>query len=944
MNTPRPRRPGSGPLPRRPPTTGPMRPLPPGPIPQRTAAPDPGKGRWIAVVAGVIAAISATIALVPGKKPPAPEPVVESKPPPKIVPQAPPPPPTAPPLPAPVPEPPPPPKKPKQDPVEAKKAEMAEAARKQREEGATRVGDARKSVEQDLEREKKETEAFEKRFANFRADIKLTSNQFYKQALITGFTSDELRLKASESEAVNIPWSLVDPESIGAVANHVYRNPTADDLLALARFLVDRRMWKEAQAALHRLRKLDDEYENLAGGFDEAAAPLLTGKGHFQGALKTTGPTGLRLAYDFSDPAQADDFKGRSGGLTLENGTLTLEAEKHREWVIGDTELEFWDEFEIEGTASVQGALRVVFHWRPQGEFYIVELGPAGTVLKKGKTFLGAKELSNNAKAALKGEQKFRVTVRKRKIVVAIAGQPAFTYEDAAGEGETRGLVQIGVASGKAVLAKGLAVSGQVNPDYLKKKVGTVEMAARRSVNKELGEVRELTGKQLANLILGGGREGLSADLLLIEFLSVQELPDYDEVKAAVAGRHWDEEKHGGKELQEFLEGWIEKHGGFPSLWYLRGMLHLNRYELGEARDKFAKAIALFPDFYEARYQTAVAWQHAREFDKALDQVRQALALRPDYPNALILQAQMRFAVDKTAGAESDRDLRVAEKLGSDADQVLQLRRWVKIQTRGPRDLGCIFEVESNHYRIVTDISQDRATWYADQLEIVRGTYLDVFKKWYRDDPRPKPRIAIFNTKEAFYTYSELCSTNRHENALGFFDPANNELVLFEDLDLNETLETLYHEAFHHFASAMLKFPPYWWNEGIAEYMSGVRIDPEKKAVKERARTLRGRLGVVQSMARNDFFISFERLMNYTPSEFYSGPIGLHYAQAWAMLHFFYEYLGGVHRGLIERYFDELVGGKTQRQAYDLVFQGKTEKLEKDWLEFTKKLKPPATP
>jgi hypothetical protein len=307
----------------------------------------------------------------------------------------------------------------------------------------------------------------------------------------------------------------------------------------------------------------------------------------------------------------------------------------------------------------------------------------------------------------------------------------------------------------------------------------------------------------------------------------------------------------------------------------------------------------------------------------------------------------MRFAIDKKSGAQADRDLRVAEKLNADTDEVLQLRRWVRMQTRGPRDLGCIFECESANYRIVTDISQERAQWYADQLEVVRGSYLDLFKTWYRGDSRDKPRIAIFNTREAFYTYSELCSTNRHENALGFFDPANNELVLFEDLDLNETLETLYHEAFHHFASAMLKYPPYWWNEGIAEYMSAVRIDPSKKALKERGRTLRGRLRVIQSVLRpqKPVFVGFEKIINYTPSEFYNPFwIGIHYAQAWAMIHFFYEYQGGRHRPLIEKYFDQLVGGKTQREAFDAVFAGKTEELEKEWLEFTKSLKPPATP
>jgi hypothetical protein len=62
------------------------------------------------------------------------------------------------------------------------------------------------------------------------------------------------------------------------------------------------------------------------------------------------------------------------------------------------------------------------------------------------------------------------------------------------------------------------------------------------------------------------------------------------------------------------------------------------------------------------------------------------------------------------------------------------------------------------------------------------------------------------------------------------------------------------------------------------------------------------------------------------------------------MIHFFYEYQGGRHRPLIEQYFDELCGGKTQKEAYDAVFAGKTAELEKEWIAFTKTLKAPSTP
>ena len=68
------------------------------------------------------------------------------------------------------------------------------------------------------------------------------------------------------------------------------------------------------------------------------------------------------------------------------------------------------------------------------------------------------------------------------------------------------------------------------------------------------------------------------------------------------------------------------------------------------------------PDFYEARYQMALTWWYAREFDKALDLTGKVLETRPDYANGHVLMGQMRFAVDKCL-----------ERLETDHIDVLQL-------------------------------------------------------------------------------------------------------------------------------------------------------------------------------------------------------------------------------------------------------------------------------
>ena len=64
------------------------------------------------------------------------------------------------------------------------------------------------------------------------------------------------------------------------------------------------------------------------------------------------------------------------------------------------------------------------------------------------------------------------------------------------------------------------------------------------------------------------------------------------------------------------------------------------------------------------------------------------------------------------------------------------------------------------------------------------------------------------------------------------------------------------------------------------------------------------------------------------------------YAQAWSMVHFLYEASGGKHRAKIEAYFKKLKDGGSPREAYDEAFGGAIEELQKEWLEYVKKMEP----
>jgi hypothetical protein len=304
-----------------------------------------------------------------------------------------------------------------------------------------------------------------------------------------------------------------------------------------------------------------------------------------------------------------------------------------------------------------------------------------------------------------------------------------------------------------------------------------------------------------------------------------------------------------------------------------------------------------------------------------------------------VIRAQCVYATSGPMNAFME-DLDIARRLDPQDTQAVTVQRMLKYQRLGPRELGCRFDYETEHYKVTSDISAEASKRYGDNLEAAYRHYAASFKV---PDlrPRPKPRVSIFNTAENYYTYFELLSEDRGENTLGVFRPNLNELVLFEKAsDLADTNHTLYHEAVHQFMTLMTsRTPPYWYNEGVAEYIGAIKIQNGK--VVEKGIVL-NRLALMQYALEVKAELAFEKIMNETPGEFYgSGNVFLKYAQAWSMVHFFYEFEKGKYQPLIEKYFELLRAGKTPRECYDAVFKGKDETLQKEWRDFTKGLKAP---
>ncbi|MBI3858099.1 MAG: DUF1570 domain-containing protein, partial [Planctomycetes bacterium] len=554
-----------------------------------------------------------------------------------------------------------------------------------------------------------------------------------------------------------------------------------------------------------------------------------------------------------------------------------------------------------------------------------------------------AKATALNVQAAPKivpgAETKVRFQVRAGVFRVSIGDQEVINQADAT---YVKGWCLLG-ASGGTVRFKKLTVQGRVNPVEIDKRFAEVEVLVRRALESDLGKKKKKTEE--------GDVDPLSAEdeyLLgrLPEALRTEFQKKRDLLVKAIQKRQLRPEH-----LTSF-DSIVKEAPQCAAAHYWRAMACLQGRKTEDARGELMEAVRLLPDFYEAQLSIAHLELDERDLAAAAARVGKAMGSAPGYGDAMALGAYLKFLNTVAAkghvkslaadAKEAAAELELARKLDPSSESISTTQKNVLNLVKGPQHLGAKYEKEFPHYVVMTDMSKEKTELYGSRLEAAYKFYVETFKDAFAEDAkRPKPRVAIFNTREAYLTYGELTLSNRQEWTLGYFHPLYKELLLFEDADQEATLQTLYHEAFHQFMALMVAKAPFWYNEGIAEFMGGIKIEVAKGQSKivERARILDGRLkGLKMSL---NFALKFEDIMMQTPAQFYSGPVPFKYAQAWSMLHFMYEGSGGKHRPRIDAYFKKLKDGGTPREAFDAGFgDANMKEFQDEWLEYVKKMEP----
>lgn len=792
--------------------------------------------------------------------------------------------------------------------------------------GVRRLDEARKA----LAAGKKEEEERQKQIADRLKGVPLTltlkNGMRLDDATVLRITKDEVglqfRYEGAQAEQA-FSWEMMDNASYLRLVEAIHKPDGATGRYEIGRRCIMRKMWKEAVKAFEEAVKLD---ASLADRIPDLSK-IMNNEGAFQGASKRIGKDGILVTYDFGDADQAGDFKPLSGvKMTVANNEASVGGKGAYLWSLKD--FEFDKEIDVEMTVAPEGNAQVVFgllfNWEQKG--YYVVAGPNGTVFTRAEG--AARAEFGKADYKFTTETKLRVLVKGGSFKVFANGSEVASSTDS---NFTKGKLYLG-GQGGSLKIKRLAIQGKADPVTIDRLFAEAEVLVRRALEGDLSRKDAAKSDEDPPLTV--------EDEYYFALLSDAERRDYESKRRTISVA-----LATNKLMMDHLrlmDGFVVSASDFPAAYYWRGLMNMQAGRMEQAHNDFSTALRKAPEFVEA--MNALGMKHLNEmnFKEARQYAEDALKHQPDLAEAWALKGFARFCLDDGNGAMED--LEIALKLDPTDSLAQEYHRNVVNVRKGPEHLGCKFVKEFPHYIVMTDISMEKTKLYGERLEAAYTYYAETFKEFFQDGgKRKKPRVAIFFTREAYLTYGELTLSRRQEWTLGYFHPMYKELLLFEDADLDETLQTLYHEAFHQFMSMMVARAPYWYNEGIAEYMGSIKIEKSKKGQMEivsKANLLDGRLKVLKNNLRAA--LPFEQIMKQTPGEFYAGPVSFKYSQAWSMIHFFYQHEGGKYRTLIDAYYGKLLAGGTIVEAYDAAFGGQDmKKLQSEWLEYVKKLEPP---
>ena len=422
-----------------------------------------------------------------------------------------------------------------------------------------------------------------------------------------------------------------------------------------------------------------------------------------------------------------------------------------------------------------------------------------------------------------------------------------------------------------------------------------------------------------------------------------------------------------------------------PACYYL-GILYQETHEYEKARGILKTACDLNPAFHQAVVELGDTYCWLKQTEKAIPEYDRAIAMAPDYVHAYAMRGHAKLRAGDFKGALEDFDLgkrvvaaarkkakaaaaaaaagakgvtqtaspagvtktattvRGSEEPGPSGDPWIDDGwRRAKREVDGP-GWAKTFVCETEHYHVMTPVSQEFADDLGKHAELIFKTYTKIFPKVGKE--KRKFPVVVYGSPEDYH------AAGGPQMAAGHYDPLIRKLVFYKNPKGDaDTKIVLYHEGFHQFLHDYLERAPQWFNEGLGDFFG-----PSKYVEPPKGQRLGGmklcpnpwRLKLIQTAIQQNRYRGFRQLMLMSQAELYDPQwIGIHYAESWSIIYFLVR--GGAKPAdeagpyfkLLGDYFKALRKGDGQESAFEAAF-GKVDlpKLEQEWRQFTLRLTP----
>ncbi|KAF0241919.1 MAG: hypothetical protein FD180_4209 [Planctomycetota bacterium] len=213
-------------------------------------------------------------------------------------------------------------------------------------------------------------------------------------------------------------------------------------------------------------------------------------------------------------------------------------------------------------------------------------------------------------------------------------------------------------------------------------------------------------------------------------------------------------------------------------------------------------------------------------------------------------------------------------------------------------------------------------------------------------------RVFVLRTQEEFLDFARAAGgEDARENLLGFYDPNFKYIQLYnqsgggEVCGLHaETLDTLWHEAWHQAFDALTAQRPEWLNEGMAEFLGKGDASADGstlslgKLVKSDPRLIT-RYERIREILKEKRHVPFSEFFRYARDEWEEGDVLANYAQAWSVVYYAMNGDNAAFREDFRKLLKELLKGTRWQDAVKTLFpDAKLDEYEAKWRAYMEKL------